>query len=707
MCKKLIGITSVAVVLALASTSQAIVIGNWENGSLDNWTILDDTAVRLDDVNGVTLGKGAIGVHLAQNDWNQNFLKLDLIAAGLFDAFKANQKISFDTTWLVKDWPDPAVQAPGWNGIHLVINIGGSDWSRWETSVEFCNWTRRYTNEDRTLTGTWDYTQYFRNWKLDDVSWCELIVISNCNDSANYNGPVTFYLDNFQMFGAGGALLPNPANNAVDVPTDVNLSWAPGSYAVSHEVYFGTDPAAVAAAVGNKDPNVVYAKVNSPSFDPGLLQFNTRYSWRVDEVNDDHDNSPWKGTVWSFTTANYLVIDDFESYTNESPARLFQIWRDGLGFSPDEFFPDGYGGNNTGSIVGYDPSLGNIMAKTNVHGGTQAMPMEYHNEDTKISETVRTWAQPQNWTRGHFDLLRLYVRGIAGNDADRLYIKVKDSAGTVETEENPNASILINTDWTEWAIPVTSFTSVNLAAVTEMTIGVGNPSSPKASNGTLFVDDIVMAPKPLGLVAYYALENDTKDSSGNGFDGTVMVDPNDPNAVPPTYVQGPAGFGTAMLFDGKGDHYVDCGTLNPSAATGQLSVALWAKWNGLTEFWQGLIGKRDSWSADDMMWQIEASQTDGALHFQRDGSGPATGDPILTVGQWTHIAVTFDGTTAKFYVDGTMTGEGDFSFGYDSGSLLQFGSSDDYNNPFNGALDEIRIYDRVLSDAEIAALAGK
>ena len=51
------------------------------------------------------------------------------------------------------------------------------------------------------------------------------------------------------------------------------------------------------------------------TFDPGELEWNTTYYWRVDEVNDAGSGSPWTGSVWSFTTADFLVIDDFETFT--------------------------------------------------------------------------------------------------------------------------------------------------------------------------------------------------------------------------------------------------------------------------------------------------------------------------------------------------------------------------------------------------------
>ena len=294
-----------------------------------------------------------------------------------------------------------------------------------------------------------------------------------------------------------------------------------------------------------------------------------------------------------------------------------------------------------------------------------------------------------------------------GNTAGDMYVTLVDATGQEATVVNPDPEAVLATAWTAWRIPLSDFTGVNTARIEKMVLGVGNPSSPAPNGaGRLYIDDIGIGrkgsvdPGPSGLVAYYALENDTLDSSGNGHDGITVGDPQ--------YVDGPEGAGMALEFDGQGGQYVDLGTFSPSAETGQLSVSLWAKWKGLSGFYQGLIGKRDdSWAADNMMWQIEANQTPGEVRFQREGLDIASG-VILPIGKWTHVLATFDGTIAKIFVDGEMVGEGSFSFGTDSEAAIQFGASViNGGNPFNGALDEIRLYNRALSAFEINYLAGK
>jgi regulation of enolase protein 1 (concanavalin A-like superfamily) len=201
---------------------------------------------------------------------------------------------------------------------------------------------------------------------------------------------------------------PEPAMNATGQELGVPLNWRPGREAASHKVYVSGDKDAV---VNGTAPAKT---VTAHSLDVPALDFGATYYWRVDEVNDAATPSVWQGDVWAFTTKEYQVIDDFESYTNDSPNRVFQTWIDGWGFSDDTFFPTGNPGNGTTATVGYDPLAGNIVEKTIIHGGKQSMPFDYNNTlEPYYAETDRTWATPQNWTISGADTLSLYFQGRA------------------------------------------------------------------------------------------------------------------------------------------------------------------------------------------------------------------------------------------------------------------------------------------------------
>jgi hypothetical protein len=199
------------------------------------------------------------------------------------------------------------------------------------------------------------------------------------------------------------------------------------------------------------------------------------------------------------------------------------------------------------------------------------------------------------------------------------------------------------------------------------------------------------------LWGYYPLNGDTLDASGNGNDGT---------AVGGTYVDGKDG--QAMLFSAAGgDDYVDLGTGNPSARTGQLSVSLWLNWNGLSTEWQGVIGKRDNWAGNDMMWHLEVDLNSGELGANREGGQYIGGYGVPVEGEWEHCAFSTNGTTGTLYRDGAQVGSGAFTYGTDPESEVVFGCDNAGGwNGFNGALDEVRIYSKVLSADEVAELAA-
>jgi len=186
---------------------------------------------------------------------------------------------------------------------------------------------------------------------------------------------------------------PSPASGATGVNENTQLNWRAGREAASHKVYFGTDKQAVT------DGTAPVKTVADHNFDPGALVFGTTYYWKVAEVNEAATPKTWEGEVWSFSTRESFVVDDFESYADNEGNRIFDVWADGWT-------------NNTGSQVG------NLTApfaeRTILHGGKQAMPLDYNNTKSPFySEAERTWDKPQDWTANGADTLTVWFRGHA------------------------------------------------------------------------------------------------------------------------------------------------------------------------------------------------------------------------------------------------------------------------------------------------------
>jgi len=298
---------------------------------------------------------------------------------------------------------------------------------------------------------------------------------------------VATYKGNVWSFTTQGAVgSPNPSNGAVDVKQTQILKWVAGDSAASHQVYFGTDKEVVRNANTSSPEYKGTRNLGSESYEPGKLLWNATYYWRIDEVNNANPDSPWKGPLWSFTTANFLVVDDFEDY-DVGNNEIWWSWKDGLGYAAHGKEP-AYAGNGTGAAVG-DESTGSYCEETIVHGGSQSMPLFYDNSVLKYSEAEKTLTYPRDWTENGVKTLTIWFRGDAANAAETLYVALNGSA--VISHNNPKAAQV--TTWTRWNIDLQAFADqgVNLANVNTIALGLGNKKNPQAGgSGTMYFDDI-------------------------------------------------------------------------------------------------------------------------------------------------------------------------------------------------------------------------
>ena len=215
-------------------------------------------------------------------------------------------------------------------------------------------------------------------------------------------------LSPYEPLNAYGA---KPTNGAADVTQTPVLEWKPGLQAVSHEVYFGTDEEAVRNATKTSPEYKGAKSLGDESYDPGKLAWETTYYWRVDEVNAANPASLWIGNVWSFTTADFLIIDDFESY-DAGENQIWYSWHDGLGYGVLGSGPY-FGGNGTGSAVG-DDTTSTYTEQNIVHGGSQSMPYWYDNNKqgyAYYSEAEKTLTEARDWTEEGVTELSLWFRG--------------------------------------------------------------------------------------------------------------------------------------------------------------------------------------------------------------------------------------------------------------------------------------------------------
>jgi hypothetical protein len=282
----------------------------------------------------------------------------------------------------------------------------------------------------------------------------------------------------FTTPGAVGTL--EPANGAEGVEQTQILSWIPADNATSHDVYFSTDKEAIMNATTDSSEYKGNKALGSESYDPGALAWHTTYYWRVDAV---YNTGTVKGLVWSFTTADFLLVEDFESYTDDDTAgqAIWQTWIDGYGIA------------DNGAQVGY--LLPPYAEQTIVHGGLQSMPLLYANEaDVTNSEASFTLTSPRDWTTEGVGQLSLWFRGNSANAAEPLYIALANSTGTPALVAHDNPNVALTGLWTQWEISLQTFADqgINLTNVDQVAIGMGTKAGTAGpgGTGTIYIDDI-------------------------------------------------------------------------------------------------------------------------------------------------------------------------------------------------------------------------
>jgi hypothetical protein len=539
---------------------------------------------------------------------------------------------------------------------------------------------------------------------------------------------------------------PNPPSGAADVSRNTELSWRSGNYATAHDVYLGLDQVSVRDANSSNSLGVYQQRqpVADGNFGVGVLELGKTYYWRIDEVNEA--NSPdviWKGDIWQFTVASYVIIDDFEGYDGIAN-EIFETWTDNTN-------------NGTGSYV----DLASVPFGP-AYGGYQSMFCTYNN--TSTWSTGRYWSEVElpfdpamDFTDAGVKVLTLYFYGDPDNDVDdteELYVGLTGSLSQVlyTTDAGRDMNDLRLAEWTEWNIPISDFAGVDHNAVSSLLIGFGdrdNTSVP-GGEGVAYFDDLrlylprcvpsllkpaadvtgdcvvdwgdvvamgvqwlrsdinvapVQNPGEANLVGHWQLEGDGGDSSGNNYHGRAEGDYD--------WIGGKIGSGAIELAGG----WVvvdDDGNTPKLRATAAVSAAAWINIQGDTEGDVGIVIKGEKGRET---YGLEVNPDGGLSFIVRDSNKGAArdleGTDELAVGEWIHVGGTYDSNEMTSYVNGQLELSetigaiellGDANDGLGIGG--RYGQTGD-SGRFRGGIDDVRVYDRGLSRAEVAYLASE
>jgi hypothetical protein len=171
-----------------------------------------------------------------------------------------------------------------------------------------------YVNEDYAVNSIAHIAQEFSEplWLGQCTYSADRFFNGQIDDARIYDQALSEVEVQAVMYGGEGypfALGPDPADGSIHPDTWATLSWKPGDYAASHDIYIGENFDDVNDATrdsdvfrGNQGLGLeFYIAGFAPYAYPDGLVNGTTYYWRIDEVNEADPNSPWKGPVWSFT----------------------------------------------------------------------------------------------------------------------------------------------------------------------------------------------------------------------------------------------------------------------------------------------------------------------------------------------------------------------------------------------------------------------
>jgi filamentous hemagglutinin family protein len=252
--------------------------------------------------------------------------------------------------------------------------------------------------------------------------------------------------------------------------------------------------------------------------------------------------------------------------------------------------------------------------------------------------------------------------------------------------------------------------ATNAAAVND---GIVDINGAKVDSGTAARNIVGRGPSMSGLVGYWTFDGDAKDGSGNANNGSMIG-------------------GTTFTVDGDREIVKFGGVSNPSAIFVPNSTTLQFGANMSLAYWvrvDSTVGMTGYGSAGSTSWAgaAVAKSHDRAgfySHMGTDGTGMLSSwfannsyatpqNSIISstnataansLGKWIHVAYTFTGTEAKMYINGVLvqSNSGTNNFSIANTQNLYFGRFSDSWYPLNGALDEVRLYNRTLTDIQIA-----
>jgi len=222
-----------------------------------------------------------------------------------------------------------------------------------------------------------------------------------------------------------------------------------------------------------------------------------------------------------------------------------------------------------------------------------------------------------------------------------------------------------------------------------------------APGGEVTIDaPMIDAPPPdPTLIAHWKFDDNPAngtvlDSTGNGHNGACVA------TACPTLVTGVDG--GAYRFDPAVPQFIV--VPDSTAFRGVFTIAAWMYTDNTTK--QIAVMSKPVGTSSGNSWQLE-DLTDDTVSFSGGSVHSLSSPMVVPQMTWAHLAGTWDGTTKRLYVNGVMVASSTSQISYDTQDV--FLGADENSGalalPFDGELDDLRVYNRVLTAQELAALA--
>ena len=202
--------------------------------------------------------------------------------------------------------------------------------------------------------------------------------------------------------------------------------------------------------------------------------------------------------------------------------------------------------------------------------------------------------------------------------------------------------------------------------------------------------------QPPGLVAAYSFDQGSgttaPDASGTGNTGTLT------NGAAWSST---GKYGGAISFDGVNDSVTVADSASLDLTSG-MTLEAWVRPSTLGTTWRTVIFKQRSGGLVYALYANRDTQRPNAQIFSASVARPVDGTAVLPLNTWTHLAVSFDGTALRLYVNGTQAGQLLYTGSITtSNAVLRIGGNSVRTEWFQGLIDEVRIFNRALSPVEI------